>query len=889
MPVPFTDGSAAPRKPGEEASPIIGFGLALLLGFAGLGINVFLPFNISWGVHLLFGGCIALVGVRLLPPALALGAVLLATLPSFLLWVHWFAVAIMCCEAAWLCMAGRRGWPLAGADLAYWLAVGCPASIVVSLAWGGATPEVALLVAAKLGLNGVANASVADILHLASLRWPLLRRIPAMRGASARSALVSILAFFVAVPGLAASSAFSLLSVRGIEREMTRELGDYAFDIAAAHAQVVALAAGSLGNFAPRIARQLEANPGGARAVALAGPVPWETIVLLDASGPATDPPEARCWAATLRSRLAGAGMAEDMVVSVPAKGPCEASLLVVRQLAAGRLAVLRASSATMARQTIEAASRRLVRDGRGWLAGAFDEQDQLVAMAGNIDATLDRSPPSRGPADTVILPTRDLGYFKRDLQDWGARTTLELPAIPGWRIGVAISSSPLRAEAQWAQAAILAVALMLVAGVVVAGSAIASAVGRRLRFSAARSGRPVDDAPRLPLQEMDLLDDWIRGMVEQLRTERWTSDAFRARLEAFEAMAPIITYVAEDAPGEGSPVITYSSSIRRVLDVDPAAAVASGWARASIHPDDWARVQATFSSGIDSSGMARETYRLRGSDGRYRWFMDTRVRLPGGGGSRVLHGLMLEVTDQKEAEHQLVQAAKLAQIGELAVSMGHELSQPLNVIKLSASNLQAANEAGPIPREQLAVRLDRISRQVEKASSLLSHLKVFGRQASEQPFAPFHLARLVDDALLVLRGTLSHAGIEVALDIREPDPVAHGQGILVEQALVNLVANAASAIEERREREPHLAGRIVISVRADGPMLRISVADNGGGVPDDARDRIFEPFFTTKPPGKGTGLGLSISRRALQEMGGGLCFANEGEGAVFTMSVPRA
>ncbi|MFM8681476.1 MAG: hypothetical protein ACKOGH_18020 [Alphaproteobacteria bacterium] len=298
MPVLFTDLCTTRRNAGEEPRPVPCFVLALLLGFAGLGINVFLPFNISWGMHLLFGGCIALVGVRLLPPAVALGAVLLATLPTFLLWGHWFAVAIMCCEAAWLCVAGRRGWPLAGADLAYWLAVGCPASMVLSLAWGGATPEVALLVAAKLGLNGVANASVADILHLASLRWPLRRRVPAMRGASARSALVSILAFFVAVPGLAASAAFSLLSVRGIEREMTRELGDYAFDIAAARSCRAARPPERRPVHAPRIARQLEANPSGVRTVALAGPVPWTTIVLLDASGPATDPPEARSWAA---------------------------------------------------------------------------------------------------------------------------------------------------------------------------------------------------------------------------------------------------------------------------------------------------------------------------------------------------------------------------------------------------------------------------------------------------------------------------------------------------------------------------------------------------------------------------------------------------------------
>jgi C4-dicarboxylate-specific signal transduction histidine kinase len=235
------------------------------------------------------------------------------------------------------------------------------------------------------------------------------------------------------------------------------------------------------------------------------------------------------------------------------------------------------------------------------------------------------------------------------------------------------------------------------------------------------------------------------------------------------------------------------------------------------------------------------------------------------------------------------VQAAKLAQIGELAVSMGHELSQPLNVIRLAASNLQAASEAGPLSREQLAVRLDRIVRQVDKATSLLSHLKVFGRRASEQPLAPFDLAGVIDGALLVLRGTLSSAGIAVAVDVRASEYMAHGSAILVEQCLVNLLANAADAIGARQEREPGLVGRIAISVAEDGQFLHLGVADNGGGIPLALQDRIFEPFFTTKPPGKGTGLGLSISRRAMQEMGGNLLFASEDEGAVFTIIVPRA
>jgi two-component system C4-dicarboxylate transport sensor histidine kinase DctB len=112
---------------------------------------------------------------------------------------------------------------------------------------------------------------------------------------------------------------------------------------------------------------------------------------------------------------------------------------------------------------------------------------------------------------------------------------------------------------------------------------------------------------------------------------------------------------------------------------------------------------------------------------------------------------------------------------------------------------------------------------------------------------------------------------------------------VLFEQVVLNLVSNAIDAIEQRRQREPGFAGRIAISVDGEGPMLRVQVADNGGGVPDEIASRLFEPFFTTKPPGKGTGLGLSIGARALEEMGGSLTFANATDGAVFTIAVAHA
>jgi C4-dicarboxylate-specific signal transduction histidine kinase len=192
--------------------------------------------------------------------------------------------------------------------------------------------------------------------------------------------------------------------------------------------------------------------------------------------------------------------------------------------------------------------------------------------------------------------------------------------------------------------------------------------------------------------------------------------------------------------------------------------------------------------------------------------------------------------------------------------------------------------------RDHLVARLKRIARQVDKASALVSHLKVFGRHEVGEASEVFEPTRVVEDALLVMRGPFADMGIDAQVSGDASGVAARGRPVIVEQALVNLLSNAADAIGQRMEREPGFVGRISIRIYMVEPgLVGIAVADNGGGVPPEAADRIFEPFFTTKSPGKGTGLGLSVSRRALREMGGDIVFASEGEGAKFSLELPAA
>jgi two-component system, NtrC family, C4-dicarboxylate transport sensor histidine kinase DctB len=136
-------------------------------------------------------------------------------------------------------------------------------------------------------------------------------------------------------------------------------------------------------------------------------------------------------------------------------------------------------------------------------------------------------------------------------------------------------------------------------------------------------------------------------------------------------------------------------------------------------------------------------------------------------------------------------------------------------------------------------------------------------------------------DSLHSLTWRLKAAGASVEIDLgAEPLAVRAGP-VRLQQVLVNLVSNAADAVEGLPERT------IRITAGRRGNRVRLSVADNGAGVPEAIRDRIFDPFFTTKGVGKGLGLGLSISYNIVKDFGGDLTVSNGAEGgAVFTVAL---
>jgi C4-dicarboxylate-specific signal transduction histidine kinase len=236
-----------------------------------------------------------------------------------------------------------------------------------------------------------------------------------------------------------------------------------------------------------------------------------------------------------------------------------------------------------------------------------------------------------------------------------------------------------------------------------------------------------------------------------------------------------------------------------------------------------------------------------------------------------------------RDKQEQLVQAAKLATLGELTTGVAHELNNPLNNTALFVANAIDLIELGVTDNAQILRELRQAMQQVWKATQIITHLRTFGRAApaSREPIA---LRAVIERALSLVQEQLRLHEIEVSIDLGPDEPVIVGNPIQLEQVFINLLTNARDAVLD----SPRKAIRISASL---GPeAAEIAFLDTGHGIPPELERRIFDPFFTTKDVGKGTGLGLSITYGIVKEHGGTISVeSSPGEGATFRIQLPLA
>jgi C4-dicarboxylate-specific signal transduction histidine kinase len=236
-----------------------------------------------------------------------------------------------------------------------------------------------------------------------------------------------------------------------------------------------------------------------------------------------------------------------------------------------------------------------------------------------------------------------------------------------------------------------------------------------------------------------------------------------------------------------------------------------------------------------------------------------------------------------RDKQEQLVQAGKLATLGELTTGVAHELNNPLNNIGLFVGNAVDLIELGVTDKGQVVRELRHSMQQVRKATEIILHLRTFGR-AAPVSHEPVSLRQVIERALSLMQEQLRLREIEVTVDLGPEDPVVVGNPIQLEQVFINLMTNARDAMAD----SPRKAIRISAVV---GPAeTEVAFADTGNGIPPGLERRIFDPFFTTKEVGKGTGLGLSITYGIIKEHGGTISVVSApGEGATFLIHLPLA
>ena len=262
------------------------------------------------------------------------------------------------------------------------------------------------------------------------------------------------------------------------------------------------------------------------------------------------------------------------------------------------------------------------------------------------------------------------------------------------------------------------------------------------------------------------------------------------------------------------------------------------------------------------------------------------------------------DITDRSQLLNQLYQAQKMEALGALIAGVAHEINNPINLIMYNIPLLEKIwQDVLPVLNDQAllnpqkkygGLRHDFVNHHLmqlisdmdmaaKRVATIVTGLKSFSRFSTQSEKIPLQINLAVDNALRLSQSTLRKRNVEIDLDLENDLPVIQGNLQNIEQVILNLIINAAQAIE-------HDCGKIRISTQLqpqDGD-IRISVSDNGKGVNPAIAGKLFDPFITDKQEKGGTGLGLSVSYNLIKSHGGGISFeSSQGKGATFHVFLP--
>ena len=267
--------------------------------------------------------------------------------------------------------------------------------------------------------------------------------------------------------------------------------------------------------------------------------------------------------------------------------------------------------------------------------------------------------------------------------------------------------------------------------------------------------------------------------------------------------------------------------------------------------------------------------YSLGRADGREKILNVTRAPLAGGRETGQVYTLD-DVTEETRREEKMLRQEHLASVGLLASQVAHEVNTPLTGIAGYAQILMS-RMSSRLPEMDL---LRKIEAQAFRAAGIAGSVLNFTRRREGEPLQVLEPGPVVAECMTLFETHLKGKRIRMTTERAASLPVVRGHRGRLQQALMNLLMNAADALPE--------GGEIRLGLDREGEFLRIRVTDNGVGIPSEILSRIFEPFFTARPGGKGTGLGLSIVRQIVREHRGRVEVESVlGSGSTFTLLLP--
>lgn len=237
--------------------------------------------------------------------------------------------------------------------------------------------------------------------------------------------------------------------------------------------------------------------------------------------------------------------------------------------------------------------------------------------------------------------------------------------------------------------------------------------------------------------------------------------------------------------------------------------------------------------------------------------------------------------SQRRDAEIKMLSQAKLASLGEIATGMAHEINQPLTYIQILLQSTAKDIDAQCLDLKELRTDIDESIRQIRRITTIINHLRTFGR-ADSGDTDDVSLPKVLEGTLVLYSESLRLKNIQLQITTEQDLPLVHGNMNQLEQVFNNLLQNAIDALTGTEN--PAIT---IDFYHKDGQVVT-TFSDNGSGIGQKILTKIFEPFFTTKPTGKGTGLGLSIVYGIIADHNGTIeCQSNPGQGCRFTFSLP--